>query len=363
MRSRAADGAGRRLRCSTTTSTSGRTTSTTRRCASSSWPTTASSAQAAGVTELALTEHLFRFRQADAAARRLLGRRAGAARAGRVHGGVLEVPRDRRPRRLRGVRPGGEGGGPARRHRPRGRLLRGPHGHGGRAAGRVSLRRPVGLGALGRGLALRRPRRPGVDGRVVGARRRRVLGGLHARARGAGCVRHLRRAGPPRPDQGGGPRARRTRRVVGPDGRGGGVVGHGGRAVLLGLAQARRGAVPGGPAARALRCPRGAAHHGLRRPPSRPRGRPGRRPARRAGVGGSRRSCRATGAGSPIPSRCRGRRRPAADADPRRARAEPHRPQARGARAPAAAARELERPGRPLLLRPPAARAGARRRH
>ena len=49
------------------------------------------------------------------------------------------------------------------------------------------------------------------------------------------------------------------------------------------------------------------------------------------------------------------------DADARRAGPQPHRPQARGARAPAAAARELERPGRPLLLRPAPPGAGARR--
>ena len=43
--------------------------------------------------------------------------------------------------------------------------------------------------------------------------------------------RRLRRAGPPRPDQGGGLRARRAGRVVGPHRRGGGGVGHGGRGV------------------------------------------------------------------------------------------------------------------------------------
>ena len=85
------------------------------------------------------------------AARRLLGRRAGAARAGRVDGRVLEVPRHRRPRRVRGVRPGGQGGRPARRHRPGGRLLRGPHGRRWPAclAG-YPFDVLLGLGALGR---------------------------------------------------------------------------------------------------------------------------------------------------------------------------------------------------------------------
>ena len=125
-----------------------------------------------------------------------------------------------------------------------------------------------------------------------------------ARAGGAGGDRQLRRAGPPRPDQGGGPRARRARRVVGPHGRGGGVVGHGGGALLVGLAQAGGGAVPRPGAARALRGPRRAAHHGLGRPPSRPRGPPGRRPARAAGVGRASASCRATGAAPPTRWRC-----------------------------------------------------------
>ena len=175
--------------------------------------------------------------------------------------------------------------------------------------------------------------------------------------------RHLRRAGPPRPDQGGGPRARRAR----PSG---------------GTASPRRRR------RRAWRpsCPR----PGWRKPVGeqypaagllerfvargvplttasdahqpRPRGRPGRRPARRCWRRSGSTRCRATGAATPTRSRCRGRRGPTPDADPRRARPEPHRPQARGARAPAAAARELERPGRPLLLRPPPAGAGARGR-
>ncbi len=124
---------------------------------------------------------------------------------------------------------------------------------------------------------------------------------------------------------------------------------------------------PAPAAARAVRGPRGAPHHGLRRPPPRPRGPPGRRPARRCWRRWASTCCRATGAATPTPWSCRGaptpgpRRGRSPDADPRRARPEPHRPQARGARAPAATARELERAGRPLLLRPPPARAGARR--
>ena len=102
------------------------------------------------MTELAVTEHLFRFRQADA----LLGGfwddpRVSPALAESM-ARVLEVPRHRRPRRLRGVRARGQGGRAADRHRARGRLLRGPDGHGGRPAGRLPLRRPAGVGALGR---------------------------------------------------------------------------------------------------------------------------------------------------------------------------------------------------------------------
>ncbi len=191
-------------------------------------------------------------------------------------------------------------------------------------------------------------------------RGRRLLGGLHRGARGAGRVGRLRRAGPPGPHKGGGPRARRAGRVVGPDRRGGRGLGHGGRGQLGRLAQAGGRAVPGPGPARALRGPRGAADHGLGRAPPRARRRPGRRPARRAGGGGGRRA-----AGLPhqegLPGGGGGGGSGPPDADARRAGPQPHRPQARGARAPAAAARELERPGRPLLLRPASPGARARR--
>ena len=63
------------------------------------------------------------------------------------------------------------------------------------------------------------------------------------------------------------------------------AVGHGGRGVVGRLAQAGGRAVPGGGSAGALRGPRRAVDDGVGRPPPRPRGRPGRRPARRAGDG------------------------------------------------------------------------------
>ncbi len=50
--------------CSTTTSTSGPTPRATPRPPSNRWPPTASAPSAAGVTEIAVTEHLFRFTQA-----------------------------------------------------------------------------------------------------------------------------------------------------------------------------------------------------------------------------------------------------------------------------------------------------------
>ena len=80
-------------------------------------------------------------------------------------------------------------------------------------------------------------------------------------------------------------------------------LGHGGRGQLGRLAQAGGRAVPGPGPARALRRRWGAAHHGLGRPPARARGRPGRRPAGRARRGGDGHVCRATGAARPIRSR------------------------------------------------------------
>ena len=126
---------------------------------------TASGPQAAGVTELALTEHLFRFRQADALLGGFWDDERRAARVGRVHGRVLGLPRHGRPRRLRATAP--------RRPRQAGLPVviglevdyyAGRMDAGGAPARRLPLRRAARLGALGRGLALRRPRRPGVDG-------------------------------------------------------------------------------------------------------------------------------------------------------------------------------------------------------
>ena len=108
-------------------------------------------------------------------ARRVLGRpprRGPAAGDGRV----LGPPRPGGPRRLcRGGR-GGEGRRAARRARPRGRLLPGPDGRGGRAPRRLPLRRPARVGALAGDLAVRRPERPGGHGRVGGPRHRRRCG-------------------------------------------------------------------------------------------------------------------------------------------------------------------------------------------
>ena len=167
---------------------------------------------------------------------------------------------------------------------------------GRRPSGRLPLRRPARLGALGRCMALRRHRRPRLHGRVVGAAGRRLLGRLHRGARGAGGVGRLRRAGPPGPHQGGGLRPRRAGRVVGPHRRGGGGLGHGGRGQLGRLAQAGGRAVPGPGPARALRRRRRAADDGVGRPPAGARGRPGRRPAGRARGGGSRRTAGLPGA-------------------------------------------------------------------
>ena len=189
---------------------------------------------------------------------------------------------------------------------------------------------------------------------------------------GAGRLGHLRRAGPPRPDQGGGPRARRAGRVVGPHRRGGVVVGHGGRAVLR-----RAGASRWASSTRPRGCSSASWRAACRSPRPRTPTTSTTWPTGPTTCGpcwprSASASCRATGPGA-----ARGARRAAAggdgqprrravggvDADPGRAGPEPHRPQARGARAPAAAARELERAGRPLLLRPPPPGAGAHRRH
>ena len=85
-------------------------------------------AQAAGVTELAVTEHLFRFRQADA----LLG---GFWNDERVPPALAESMAEYWEFHATAdldayveLRPGGQGRRAAARHRPGGRLLRGPHG-------------------------------------------------------------------------------------------------------------------------------------------------------------------------------------------------------------------------------------------
>ena len=121
-----------------------------------------------------------------------------------------------------------------------------------------------------------------------------VLGRVHPGHGGAGGVRVVRRPRPPRPGQGGGPRPGRPRRVLRPDHRGRGAVGHGRRGVLGRMAQAGRRGVPGAAAARAASSDRGVPlttasdAHSLAR-----RGRPGRRPAGPADRGRGRPPCRA----------------------------------------------------------------------
>ena len=217
------------------------------------------------------------------AARRLLGRRAGAAGPGRVDGRVLEVPRHGRPRRLRRRAP----------RRPRRPACPSSSASRSTTTRAAWTRWPAcwpatpSTSCWARCTGSARWRFDDLDDPVSmaewSARDVDACWEAYTAAHGgAGRLGRLRRAGPPRPDQGGGPRARRPGRVVGPHRRGGGGVGHGGRGLLGRLAQAGRRAVPGRRAARALRRPRGAAHHGLGRPPPRARGRPGRRPARRA---------------------------------------------------------------------------------
>ncbi len=176
---------------------------------------------------------------------------------------------------------GGQGRGPARRPRSRGRLLPGPHGRGGRTARRLPLRRAAGLGALAR-------RRGGSttssdpvvmaewDVREVDD----VLGRVHRGHGGAGGLGGLRRARPSRTWSrwpGGVPDG--ARRVLRPD--------HRGRRRARGWPP--RCPRPGGASrwasstrprrCSALRGPRRPAHHGVGRPPLARRGRPGRRPA------------------------------------------------------------------------------------
>ena len=233
-----------------------------------------------------MTEHLFRFRQAEA----LLG---GFWNDERVPPALAEsmaeywrLPRHGRPRRVRGLRARGQGGRPARGHRARGRLLPGPHGRRRHPPGRLPVRRAVGIGALGRGLALRRRLGPALHGRVVQPAGRRLLGGLHRGARGAGGVPGVRRPGPSRPDQGGRATSRtrptsggtawprrRPRRAWRP------------RCPRPAGASRWASSIPPLPLLAPPRRARRAADHGIGRPPPRARGRPGRRPARRVGRG------------------------------------------------------------------------------
>ncbi len=92
------------------------------------------------------------------------------------------------------------------------------------------------------------------------------------RHRGARRHRGVRRARPPRPGEGGRPPPRGPRGVLGPAGRGGAALGHGRRALLGGMAQARGGGLSGAGVAGAVRGRRGAAHDRVRRPSALRRG-------------------------------------------------------------------------------------------
>ena len=251
------------------------------------------------MTELALTEHLFRFRQADA----LLGgfwddERVPPALAESM-AELLEVPRHGRPRRVRGVRAGGQGRRPARRHRPGGRLLRGPHGRRGPACS-AGYPFDVLLGSVHwvGGWRFDDLDDPVSMDRVVGARGRRLLGRLHRGleelAASGACdvlahpdlIKVGRATSRTRRPSGGtaSPRRRRPRAWRRSCRSSGWRKPVGEQYPAQGLLE--RFVARGVP-----------AHHGVGRPPSRPRGRPGRRPARRCWPRSGSASCRGTGPG------------------------------------------------------------------
>ncbi len=243
--------------CSTTTSISGRTGSATPRPPSTRWPPTASGPQARGRHRDRPDRAPLPFRAGRPPAARVLGGRAGR-RPARVHGPLLGRTRPRRPRRLRRVCASGQGRRSPRRPRPRGRLLPWADGRRRHPARRLSLRRPARLGPLDRHMAIRRPGRPRLHGRVVGARRRRRVVRLRDRHRGARRLGDVRRPRPSRSGEGGRPPAGRTRGVLGPSRRGRRVVGDGGRAVVGRLAQAGGRGVSVATPAGAVRPSRGA---------------------------------------------------------------------------------------------------------
>ena len=184
------------------------------------------------------------------------------------------------------------------------------------------------------------PRRPGV-------------GRVHPGHGGAGRLRGVRRPRPSRPGQDRRAGAGRARRVLRPDHRGGGAVGHGRRALVGRVAEAGGGGVPGPAAAHALRRPRCAPHHRVGRPQPARRGRPGRGPAGPVGCAPGSPAAGLTGSAEPYPVPVgAGRWRGATGDHPGRAGLRAHQPRRAPARPSPAPARHLGDPGRPLLLRP-----------
>ena len=247
----------------------------------------------AGVTEIAVTEHLFRFTQA----KDLLGGfwddlpgdalRPGMAAYWDHH---ARVDLDAYVEVVQAVKAEGLPG----RARAGGRLLPGPDGRGGRAAGRLPLRRAARLGPLAGHLAVRRPERPAGHGRVGRPG--------HRRRCGTSTPGPWRSWGPPgscdvfaHPDL-----VKIAGRVPAvPDefyDRITEAAVRSGMAAELSSAGWRKPVgeeYPAPAAAQAVRRPGRPPHHRVGRPHPPRRGRPGRRPAGPAGRGRGRPGCRA----------------------------------------------------------------------
>ena len=173
---------------------------------------TATRAQAAGVTELAVTEHLFRFRQAEALLGGFWDDEPAPPLLAESMAEYWDFHATADLDALRGVRAGGQG-------RPACPSSSGSRSTTTRAAWTTVADLLAGYPfdvLLGSVHWVGAWRFDDIDDPVSMAewsvaRGRRLLGRLHRGARGAGRLGRLRRAGPPRPDQGGGPRARRAR--------------------------------------------------------------------------------------------------------------------------------------------------------
>ena len=133
-----------------------------------------------------------------------------------------------------------------------------------------------------------------------GPRHRRGVGRVHPGHGGAGRLRGVRCLRPPRPGQDRRAGAGGARRVLRPDHRGRGALGHGRRALLGRLEEAGGGGVPGPAAAQAVRRAGRPPHHGLGRPHPARRGRSGRRPPGPAGRGPASPGCRGSGGRRPV---------------------------------------------------------------